>query len=127
MFIEITGLHERDQLRIRAERLLHDVLERRRAFAVRAAFFDDDGPRDGVAIRCALTVTPSRGPIVRVEHTARTHSAALNGGVEILKRRLKRGAERSRRRTRFPRGQWSPRWEAPADTSGDSSMPDAAA
>ena len=127
MFIEITGLPERDQLRIRAERLLHDVLERRRAVAVRVAFFDDDGPRGGVAIRCALTLPPSRGPIVRVEYTARTHSAAFNGGVAILKRRLKRRAERSRRRTRFPRVQWSPRWEAPANPSGDSSVPNAAA
>jgi hypothetical protein len=118
MFIEITGLRERDQLRSRAERLLHDVLERRRAVAVRVAFFDDDGPRGGIAIRCALTVTPLRGPIVRVEHRARTPSAAFNGGLAILKRRLKRRAERNHRRTRFARVQRSTGWEAPVDSFG---------
>jgi hypothetical protein len=36
--------------------------------AVRVAFFDDDGPRGGVAIRSALTLTPSRGPILNPEN-----------------------------------------------------------
>jgi hypothetical protein len=127
MFIEITGLRERDRLRLRAERLLDDVLEQRRAVAARVAFFDDDGPRGGVAIRSALTATPLRGPIVRVEHTARTHSAAFNGGVAILKRRLKRRAERTRRRTRFARVQRVARWGTSADLSAESPIPNTAA
>jgi hypothetical protein len=111
MRIEITGLRERDHLRMRGERLLHDVLERRRVVAVRAAFFDDDGPRRGEAIRCALTVTPRRGPAVRVQYSARTYAGSFNGAIAILKRRLKRRAERIRRRTRFARA-WRPMgWE----------------
>jgi hypothetical protein len=126
MFIEITGLREADDRRSRAERLLHDVLERRRVVAARVAFFDDDGPRGGIAIRCALTVTPLRGPTIRVEHTARTPSAAFNGGVAILKRRLKRRAERTRRRTRFAGVRRSTGWETRADSRNESAMPNAA-
>ena len=122
MFIEITGLGERDDLRIRAERLLHDVLERRRAVAGRAAFFDDDGPRGGEAIRCALTVTPRRGAAVRVESIARTDAAAFNSAIAILKRRLKRRAERIRRRTRFAR-EWRTTGRG---TPVESPMPNAA-
>jgi hypothetical protein len=86
---------------------LSRLLQRRAAAprAVRVAFFDDDGPRGGVGIRSALTLTPQRGPILRVEHTARTYSAAFKGALTILTRRLKRRVQRRRRRARYPRPQ----------------------
>lgn len=105
MLTRISGL--RGQARLRAEVVKQiDRLVARRGVAVRAVrvgFFDDDGPRGGVAIRCALTLTPSKGPIIRVEHTARTYSAAFDGALTILTRRLKRRVQRRRRRTRHPR------------------------
>jgi hypothetical protein len=102
MVTAIKGLRGQHRLRARVEQQLHDVLERRRSPATSAqvAFFDEDGPRGGVAIRCALTVRPRPGPVVRVEHTARTHHAAFGGALASLTRRLKRRVERKRRRQR---------------------------
>jgi hypothetical protein len=100
----VNGLRGQHRLRLKVAEQLSDLLERRRAtpLSVRVTFFDDDGPRGGVAIRCALTVTPRRGPTIRVEHTARAHSAAFKGAFVILKRQLKRRVERKRRRVRYP-------------------------
>jgi hypothetical protein len=104
MLTAIRGLREERHLRVDVVKQMKDLLERRRVtpVSVRVAFFDDDGPRGGVAIRCALMVTPRRGPTIRVEHTARTHSAAFNGGFAILKRQVKRHVQRRRRRARGP-------------------------
>ncbi|MGH7318595.1 MAG: HPF/RaiA family ribosome-associated protein [Candidatus Rokuibacteriota bacterium] len=104
MLTEILGLRGQRRLRVEVAKQLRGLLGRRRIapVSVRVAFFDDDGPRGGVAIRCALTVKPKRGPVIRVEHTARSHFAAFNGRLAILKRQLKRRVERGRRRTRYP-------------------------
>jgi len=86
MLIRISGLRGRDQVRIEVVKQIRRLLERRGVSprAVRVAFFDDDGPRGGVAIRCALTLTPLRGPRIRVEHTAHAVSSiAIGGGVTI--------------------------------------------
>lgn len=105
MLVRVSGLRGRDRLRSDVVTQIRRLLERRGASprAVRIAFFDDDGPRGGVAIRCALTLTPSRGPSIRVEHTARTYSAAFKGALTVLTRRVKRRAQRQRHRTRYPR------------------------
>jgi hypothetical protein len=47
-------------------------------------------------------VTPRRGPTIRVEHTARTYSAAFKGGFAIMRRQMKRHVQRRRRRARYP-------------------------
>jgi hypothetical protein len=105
MLIKINGLRGRDRLREDVVNQIRRLMERRGGSprAVRIAFFDDDGPRGGVAIRCAATLTPSRGPVIRVESTARTYSAAFKGSLAGLKRRLKRRIQRRRRRMRYPR------------------------
>ena len=102
---KIRGLDGQPRLRGHVATRLTRLLTRRRITprSVRVAFHDDDGPRGGVAIRCALTLTPSRGPILRVEHTARTRSDAFKGALTILARRLKRRVQRRRRRARYPR------------------------
>jgi hypothetical protein len=105
MLITINGLRERDRFRVEVAEQTRRMLERRGGSprAVRVAFFDDDGARGGVAIRCALTVTPARGPGIRVEHTARTYSAAFKGALSVLTRTMKRRVQRQRRRKRYPR------------------------
>ena len=104
MLTAITGLRGQRWLRAEVVKQLSSLLVRRRLnpVSVRAAFFDDDGPRGGVSIRCALTVRPRRGPTIRVEHTARTYGAAFKGAFAILKRQVKRHVQRRRRRTRYP-------------------------
>jgi hypothetical protein len=105
MLTKITGLRGQDPLRMQVEWQINRLGARRPPAprAVRVAFFDDDGPRGGLAIRCALTLTPARGPVLRVQHTARTYSAAFKGALTILTRKLKRSVQRRRRRTRYPR------------------------
>ena len=104
MVTRISGLRGRDRLRIEVVKQMRRLLERRGVppGAVRIAFFDDDGPRGGVAIRCALTVI-SRGPSIRVEHTARSYSAAFKGALTVLTRQVKRRVQRQRYRMRYPR------------------------
>jgi hypothetical protein len=87
-----------------AMKQVRDLLERRRVASVfvRMGFFDENGPRGGVAIRCALTVAARRGTLIRVQHTALTHGAAFYGALAILKRQLTRRIERQRHRTRYP-------------------------
>ena len=105
MVTRINGLRRQDRLRADVVDELSRLMEGRGLSprSIRVAFFDDDGPRGGVAIRCALTVTPSRGPLVRVEHTARTHAAGFRGALTTLARLLKRRVQRRRRRLRYPR------------------------
>lgn len=129
----IRGLRGQRRLRVEVAKQLGAWLERRRVapVSVRVAFFDDDGPRGGVAIRCALTLSSQRGPLVRVEHTARTYSAAFRGAFAILKRRLKRRVERGRRRARRPAprtpgGRRTRRQPRPGPGGGDASHTDAA-
>jgi hypothetical protein len=45
-----------------------------------------------------LTLRVLGRPLVRVEHTARTHRAAFNGGVAILERQLRRRVTRQMHR-----------------------------
>jgi hypothetical protein len=105
MVTKISGLRGRHELRPEIVKQITGLLARRGAtpHVVRVAFFDDDGPRGGVAIRCALTLRPSKGPVLRVEHMARTHPAAFKGALTILTRQLKRRVQRRRRRLRYPR------------------------
>ena len=97
---KIRGLDGQPRLRGHVATRLTHLLTRRRIVprSVRVAFHDDDGPRGGVAIRCALTVRLPRRPLIRVEHTARTHRAAFNGGFAILERQLRRRVTRQMRR-----------------------------
>ena len=71
--IKITGL-ERDPLRGRAMRLMAGALAKLAVAPVKgqAAFFDDNGPKGGLAMRCALTVRLPFRPSIRVERTAET-------------------------------------------------------
>lgn len=56
----------------------------------RVTFTDDNGPKGGNAIRCALEVRLPRRPAVHVEHTASTSRLAFDGALAKLERRLAR-------------------------------------
>jgi hypothetical protein len=104
MFSATTGRPWQAEFYADAMKQVRELLERRRVapIFVRMGFFDEDGPRGGVTIRCALTVAARRGILIRVQHTALTHLAAFNGAFAIVKRQLTRRIERQRRRTRYP-------------------------
>jgi ribosome-associated translation inhibitor RaiA len=105
MTIEIRGIERDAALRARVSRLLGATLEplRVKPVAARATFFDDNGPKGGPAIRCALTVRVPYRPTVRVEHTAETPRLAFDGAIPTLERQLERYRERDRDRRRHPK------------------------
>lgn len=102
--IKITGL-ERDPLRGRAMRLMADALAKLAVAPVKgqASFFDDNGPKGGRAIRCALTVRLPFRPSVRVERTAETPRLAFDAAFAVLERQLERYRERDRDNKRHPK------------------------
>lgn len=66
-------------------------------------FTDDNGPKGGRAMRCAVGVTLPRRAVVRAEHTATTVRLALDGVLETLERELARFVERRRDAARHPK------------------------
>jgi ribosome-associated translation inhibitor RaiA len=102
--IKITGL-ERDPLRGRAARLMAGALANLAVAPVKgqAAFFDDNGPKGGRAMRCALTVRLPFRPSVRVERTAETPRLAFDAAFAVLERQLERYRERDRDSKRHPK------------------------
>lgn len=70
---------------------------------VTVAFTDENGPKGGRAMRCAIGVTlPRRAPI-RAEHTAVTARLALDGALDTFERDLARLIERRRDAARRPK------------------------
>lgn len=103
--VSVHGLPADAALRDRVARRLGALLARigPRPVSARAAFVDDNGPRGGVAIRCALTVRLPRRRLVRAEHVAATPRAALDGAFAALERELAARLERDRKRRRYPK------------------------
>jgi len=101
--IEVFGIPRARVARERVARELARLVARLRVrpMAARATFFDDNGPKGGAAIRCALTMRLPQAPTVRVEHTAEVPRLAFDGALEKLERQLlhrRRRARDSRRR-----------------------------
>jgi ribosome-associated translation inhibitor RaiA len=71
--------------------------------AAQVTFFDDNGPKGGRAVRCALTVRVPYRPTVRVEHTAETARLAFDATFKGLERQLERYRERDRDSRRRPK------------------------
>lgn len=71
--------------------------------AARVAFTDENGPKGGVAIRCALEVRLPRRPAVRVEEMASTPRLALDAGLAKLEHRLRRIRQTARESKRRPK------------------------
>jgi ribosome-associated translation inhibitor RaiA len=103
--IRISGI-ERDQaLRSRVGKLMTATTERIsvRPVRIQAAFFDDNGPKGGRAMRCALTVRLPYRPSIRVERSALTPRLAFDGAFAVLERQLERYYERDRESKRHPK------------------------
>lgn len=102
MEIDIRGIPGDPALQGHVTRELTATVEplRPRAVAAEVGFTDENGPKGGVAIRCALTLKLPRRPPLHVDHLAETARLAFDGGLDRLARRLarERGRERERRR-----------------------------
>ncbi len=93
------------QLTARAVARIAGMLVRQpfRPTSAEARFSDDNGPKGGDDIRCALTVKIPRRPAVHVEDVAGSPRMALDGALVKLERQLVRLREVARERRRYPK------------------------
>ena len=105
MKIELRGVSMAPALGARIERRLARQLGRIRAspIAAVAAFSDDNGPKGGRALRCALTVRIPRRPTIRVEDVAENAWLAFDRSFGSLRRELAEYRERRLERGRYPK------------------------
>ncbi len=102
--IEVLGISG-EQLTARSVARIADMLERLplRPTSAEARFTDDNGPKGGDDIRCALTVKVPRRPPMHVEDAAGSARSALDGALVKLERQLERVREVARERRRYPK------------------------
>ncbi|HEU5393573.1 MAG TPA: HPF/RaiA family ribosome-associated protein [Candidatus Methylomirabilis sp.] len=105
MATDIRGISKDPALRARVVRRLHAALAplRVKPVAARVIFSDENGPKGGIAIRCALMVRLPYRPTIRVEDTAATARLAFDGSFAALERRLARYRIRTRDLSRRPK------------------------
>ena len=111
MTIDIRGIPTDRALRSRITKQLTAALARLQVepTGAQVTFFDENGPRGGVAMRCALTVRLPYRPHVRAEHVAETPRQAFDGSFATLGRELERYRERDRESKRYPKKYYTAR------------------
>src|ERR1700674_6053141 len=105
MAIEIRGIKKDTTLGIHVSTRMAAVLGSLRVAPVRAkvTFFDDNGPKGGIAMRCAIDLRVPYRPPIRVEHVAATSRLAFDGAFATLERQIERYRERERDIRRRPK------------------------
>lgn len=105
MTIDIRGIPTARVLRARITKQLTAALARLQVepTGAQVTFFDENGPKGGIAMRCALTVRLPYRPHVRAEHVAETPRQAFDGSFATLERELERYRERDRESKRYPK------------------------
>jgi ribosome-associated translation inhibitor RaiA len=105
MAIDIRGLSTDRSLRAHVTRRLTAALAQLavKPVTAQATFFDENGPKGGPAMRCALTVRRPYRPHIRVEDTAETSRIAFDGALAKLEREIERSRERDRESKRHPK------------------------
>ena len=105
MVIDIQGMARDRALRARAAKVVGAALEPIKMAPIRAkiTFFDDNGPKGGRGMRCAVDVRLPYRPPVRVEQVAETSRLAFDGAFGALERQLERYRVRDRDIKRRPK------------------------
>ena len=105
MIIDIRGIPTDGALRERMAARLAAALARvaPKPGGARVTFIDENGPKGGVAIRCALTVRMPFRPTVRVEDMGVTPRQAFDGALAVLDRQLAPTVEQARNARRHPK------------------------
>ncbi len=80
-----------------------------KATSARATFTDENGPKGGNAIRCALEVRLPRRPVLHVEDVAATPRLAADGAFAKLERQLGRLIDTTREMRRRPKKYYAAR------------------
>jgi len=105
MVIDIQGMEKDRALRARAAKVVAAALEPIKMAPIRAkiTFFDDNGPKGGRGMRCAVDVRLPYRPAIRVEQVAETSRLAFDGAFGALERQLERYRVRDRDIKRRPK------------------------
>jgi ribosome-associated translation inhibitor RaiA len=103
--VEIVGLSTGETARLRSSRRLAAALAALppETSSARVTFADDNGPKGGPAMRCALTVSMPPRRRIHVEARALTTRLALDAALDRLERRLFRSEEILRESRRRPK------------------------
>jgi ribosome-associated translation inhibitor RaiA len=109
--IDIHGLAPDRAFRVRLTSRVRRILAPLTTSPVTARidFHDDNGPKGGVALRCAVTVRVPHQPRIRVEAVAENARRAFDGALAKLERRIERYRERPRDRQRRPKKYYAAR------------------
>lgn len=105
MAIQIRGIGKDRALSARVSAHVGAALASLRVAPVAAkiTFFDDNGPKGGLGMRCALDVRVPYRPAIRVERVAETSRLAFDRAFATLGRQLERYRERDRDIKRRPK------------------------
>ena len=103
--VEVVGMKGDPALYRRVVEHMHRHLDRvgLKPASGRAAFSDENGPKGGRAMRCALTVSLPYRPGIHVEQVDTDPRRAFDGAMEGLERELARYRERDRDEKRHPK------------------------
>jgi hypothetical protein len=105
VMIDIRGISDEHPLQGHVRRTLSAALAHLRPapLGVQVRFVDDNGPKGGVDIRCALTVRVPFRPVIRVEHMGQSARHAFDQALAVLGRQLERDEARARDARRRPK------------------------
>jgi ribosome-associated translation inhibitor RaiA len=105
MVIDIHGVEKDTALRARTAKVVAAALGHINLAPIRAkvTFFDDNGPKGGLGMRCAMDVRLPYRPAIRVEQVAETTRLAFDGAFAALERKLERYRQRDRDIKRRPK------------------------
>jgi ribosome-associated translation inhibitor RaiA len=105
MVLQIHGLHDAGAFRALVASRLTAALARVHRGPARAdvGFADENGPKGGPAVRCAITVTVPLRRTVHAEHRAEAARTAFDGAFTALVRELERYVDRERDSRRRPK------------------------
>jgi ribosome-associated translation inhibitor RaiA len=105
MSLVMEGIALDDPLRAVIEEKLGVTLRRGRGrpTSIRVAFTDENGPKGGADIRCAVTVDVPGRPTLHASAQAENPRLALDGALTALERELVRAGQRRRDAARRPK------------------------
>ena len=106
--LEIRGLPPREAAALRTDARVAGAVAALAPDA-RVVVSDDNGPKGGPTVRCAVTVNVPRSGRVHVETRATSGRAALVGALSRLDRRLARAASAARAARRRPKKYYAAR------------------
>jgi ribosome-associated translation inhibitor RaiA len=126
MAIEIRGISADRTLRARITGRLTAALAHlaTKPTTAQATFFDENGPKGGRAMRCALTVRLPYRPHVRAEGIAETQRTAFDDAFAKLERELERYRERDRESKRYPKKYYTAKRLLMAESGGTRATPE---